>query len=43
MTLNRSLVRVAALTGVAAFLFSFAQVSPAAAQTTTRHAASCIR
>ena len=34
MTTNRSLLRVAALTGVAAFLFSVAHVSPAAAQTT---------
>jgi hypothetical protein len=42
MTPNRSLFRVAALAGVAAFLFSFASVSPAAAQTSTRHVATCV-
>jgi hypothetical protein len=42
MTLNRSLFRFAALTGVAALLFSFAHVSPAAAQTSTRYAATCL-
>ncbi len=41
MTLNRSLFRVAALTGVAAFLLSFAHVSPAAAQATTRYMTTC--
>ncbi len=41
MTLNRSLFRVAALTGVAAFLLTFAHVSPVAAQTSTRHAVHC--
>jgi hypothetical protein len=40
MKSNRSLLRVAAVTGVAAFLFSFAHVSPAAAQT-TRYARMC--
>jgi hypothetical protein len=40
MKTNRSLRRVTALTGAAAFLFSFAHVSPAAAQT-TRHAQTC--
>jgi hypothetical protein len=41
MTPKRSIHRVAALTGAAAFLFSLAHVSPAAAQTSTRHIAMC--
>jgi hypothetical protein len=41
MTPIRSLFRAAALTGAAAFLFSLAHVSPAGAQTSTRHIASC--
>jgi hypothetical protein len=43
MTPNRSLFRAAALfTGAAAFLVSFAHASPAAAQTSTRHTATCV-
>jgi hypothetical protein len=42
MTPKHSMHRVAALTGAAAFLFSLAHVSPAAAQTSTRHTASCV-
>ena len=41
MTSKRSLYRVAALSSVAAFLLSFPYVSPAAAQTSTRHIATC--
>jgi hypothetical protein len=41
MTSNRLPFRVAALTGVAAFLCSFAHVSPAAAQTPTRYVKTC--
>ena len=42
MTPKCSFYRVAALTGAAAFLFSLAHVSPAAAQTTTPHQGGCI-
>ena len=42
MTPKRSLVRIAAVAGAAAFLFSLAHVSPAAAQTTTPHQAFCM-
>jgi hypothetical protein len=41
MTSNVSLFRTAALTGAAAFLFSFAHVAPAAAQARTRIAKTC--
>ena len=41
MTPSRSLFRTAAVTGVAAFLLSFAHVSPAAAQVSTRYATTC--
>ena len=38
---NLSLFRAAALTGAAAFLFSLAHVTPAAAQTSTRYVTTC--
>lgn len=41
MTPSRSFYRAAILTGVAVFLFSFAHVTPAAAQDTTRYMTSC--
>jgi hypothetical protein len=41
MTPKRSIHRVAALTGAAAFLFSLAHVSPAAAQASTRYVTTC--
>jgi hypothetical protein len=41
MTSNRSFCRVGALTAAAALLFSFADVRPAAAQTSARHVATC--
>jgi hypothetical protein len=42
MAPNLAFYRVAALTGAAAFLLSFAHVTPAVAQTSTRYAATCI-
>jgi len=42
MTSKHSFFRVAALSGAAAFLFSFAHVSPAAAQTTTPRQDGCV-
>jgi hypothetical protein len=42
MTPNRSLFHVAEFAGVAAFLFSFAHVTPANAQATTRYHKTCV-